>query len=310
MPLPPTHPPTTHGLLDRLRQAHRSAITVPGVPRHKRAVIAARTTLLPSRRIAVGPAFPNAYSVLRKLAALNGYQLVGPHHPDPDLAVHYTPNDAEAVECEFPPSLPVVNRRCADRSKSHVAAVFERVFGYPLSVDPTTYEGQIVEKSDSNATHDGRLLDGPLDPSEVREGFVYQRAVGNVHDAPEGPVAVDYRTPLYGGRPPLVIVKRRPAPSRFRTSDSPAEVCEASEVYSPDELGRLAEFADAIGLDFGDLDVLRDRDTGRIYVVDVANTPSGPSVRLPVPERRRTTERLAAAFDAVVSDLMARSPAP
>jgi hypothetical protein len=31
-----------------------------------------------------------------------------------------------------------------------------------------------------------------------------------------------------------------------------------------------------MGLDFGELDILRDNDDGRIYIVDVNNTPSGP----------------------------------
>ncbi len=37
------------------------------------------------------------------------------------------------------------------------------------------------------------------------------------------------------------------------------------------------EFTQSIGLDFGELDVLRDIGDGRLYIVDAANTPHSPA---------------------------------
>ena len=48
----------------------------------------------------------------------------------------------------------------------------------------------------------------------------------------------------------------------------------------PDEVERLLEFCGAIGLDYGELDVLLDNGDGRIYVVDV-NNPRRTAVYLP-----------------------------
>jgi len=56
------------------------------------------------------------------------------------------------------------NFDCPDVSKSHVAGVFEAVFGYPLTVDPTTWEGPAVEKGEDNGAHDGRLVTCPCPP--------------------------------------------------------------------------------------------------------------------------------------------------
>ena len=57
----------------------------------------------------------------------------------------------------------LVNFGCQDVSKTTVAEAFARAAGYTLRVDPTTYEGRMVEKSELNAAHDGRVLEGPLD---------------------------------------------------------------------------------------------------------------------------------------------------
>ena len=43
-----------------------------------------------------------------------------------------------------------------------------------------------------------------------------------------------------------------------------------------DELNKIHRFCAKIGMDYGEVDVLRDRDDGRIYIVDANNTPSGP----------------------------------
>lgn len=300
MPLPPTSPPVAHGLVDRLRQANRAALNVPGASIAERVMLAVRAALAPRRRIAVGPAFPNQYQVILKLASLNGYQLVAPSHPRPDLGLHFTSNELGPHLCTMPSTLPVINRECVDISKAHVASVFEQTFGYGLTVDPTMHEAQIVEKSDSNATHDGRILDGPLSPDDIREGYVYQRLVQNVEGDPKSRIAVDYRTPLYAGRPVFVYVKRRSAGERFSNANATVEVRETTDVFTSEEIDRLAVFAKRMGLDYGEVDVLRDRENDRLYIVDVANTPAGPPSGLSQVAARAAIDALADALEDVV----------
>jgi hypothetical protein len=49
-------------------------------------------------------------------------------------------------------------------------------------------------------------------------------------------------------------------------------------------------------LDWGGLDVLRDRTDGRLYVVDVNKTDMGPPIAMKLRDKITVTRRLAAAF--------------
>ena len=44
---------------------------------------------------------------------------------------------------------------------------------------------------------------------------------------------------------------------------------------------KILLFCRRMGLDYGELDMLRDREDGRLYIVDVNNTPFGPPHGLP-----------------------------
>jgi len=73
-------------------------------------------------------------------------------------------------------------------------------------------------------------------------------------------------------------------------------VCEVGKLLKPDEVERLLQFCEAIGLDYGELAVLRDNGDGRIYVVDVNNTPDGPPNDLPDADAEVALQRMADAF--------------
>jgi len=55
-----------------------------------------------------------------------------------------------------------------------------------------------------------------------------------------------------------------------------------------------------MNLDWGGIDVLRDAQDGRIYVVDVNKTDMGPPIVLPLHEKMRSTAILAKALKAVI----------
>lgn len=264
-----------------------------------RALVAARLYLAPRLRVLCWPGRPGPFQALTRICAMNGYAIV--HDPDApyDVAVHF----AEGGACALPADRPVINRGCTDISKAHVAAVFEAVFGYPLSVDPTRHRGRMLSKSNANNTHDGEICEGPLDPSAVKPGRVYQRFISSE----QGGNVRDWRTPIYGGQVPLVYCKRRPlGEGRFLVTVE-AQVFAPEQVYSRQELERLTRFAAAMRLDYGELDVMRDNADGRIYVVDVANTPAGPPDALPLAERRRALRTLAAAFEALTEAMRRRA---
>ena len=196
-----------------------------------------------------------------------------------------------------PPStngLRLFNGACTNISKSHVAAVFAEVFGYPLQLDPRHAFGPIVEKAEKNGVHDGRIVEAPVAP---RLGYVYQRLVDTT--GPDGLVH-DLRTPTVGGKPIMVWEKTKPADKRFAIHNSRAVLRDPALIYSSGELERIAAFTARMGLDWGGLDILRDRKDGRIYIVDVNKTDLGPVIALGWGDKLRSMHRLARALSHLV----------
>jgi hypothetical protein len=183
-----------------------------------------------------------------------------------------------------------VNFNCRDISKSTISAAFERVAGYSLGVDPTTYSGPIVDKSEVNAAHDGRTVVGPI---ERVSGRSYQKLIDN---EVEGGLVEDLRTCTVAGQPVIVFRKRRPLARRFANENVSVGWGRPEEVFSPAEIDLIRRFCSEIKLDWGGVDVLRDRQDGRIYIVDANKTDMGPPVAMPLGQKLRATRLLARAF--------------
>ena len=162
-----------------------------------------------------------------------------------------------------------INRACVDIAKSIVDRIWAEVAGYSIAVDPLTYRGQMVVKPDENGVRGGRVVQGPLTGTGPRT--VYQRLVDS---RAEGRIRT-LRPMVFDGRILVVYTKARPEPNWFMGREE-VRVVAADDVLSSDEQALLLRFCDAIALDYGELDVLRDNDSGRIYVVDANRTPIRP----------------------------------
>ncbi len=187
-----------------------------------------------------------------------------------------------------------INGRCTDVSKSRVMRTFEDVFGYPLEIDPETYAGRAVEKSELNGAHDGRVIQCP---QPRRDGFVYQRLI----ETGDNGFVEDLRAPCVGGQLVTVFVKRRPEAQRFANSNTSVQLAEPSMFFSARELSSIEAFARAMELDWGGLDILRDRSSGRIYIVDVNKTDM-PPLALPFRDKMRASQKLGRALEALIRD--------
>lgn len=199
---------------------------------------------------------------------------------------------------EAPDSEPhrgLINGRCININKSAVAEIFSRVFGYNYAVDPTNFAAPYVRKSDINARHDGIVLHRPTAPLP---NYVYQRLINN--EVGDGTVE-DLRLIYMRGLLPFLYRKLRPLPSRFSNLNSSVSVLPTSQFISKAEADRIEALSREIGLDYGEIDMLRDRDDGLLYAVDVNRTPAGPPNGLPRHEGRRALKRMAAAFSETFS---------
>ncbi|KRR10475.1 hypothetical protein CQ12_10485 [Bradyrhizobium jicamae] len=97
-------------------------------------------------------------------------------------------------------------------------------------------------------------------------------------------------------RLPLVYLKRRWKHQRFVNTNFEVKIVPTENVTSAQERKLILSFAREIGLDFGELDTLRDRGTGKLYIVDAAKTPFGPPGRLSFLQKRKAVKRISAAF--------------
>lgn len=185
-----------------------------------------------------------------------------------------------------------LNSACTDISKSYVADIFEAVFGYALRVDPKHYDGSFVVKSELNGAHDGRIAEHPEHP---QDGWVYQRLIDNRTD--HGTVA-DFRCPTVFGQIPLIFIKERPEAKRFANLNTHVTLTTAEAHFTLEEKQNITRFCEKMGLDWGGLDILRDKSDGRIYIVDVNKTDMGPPLALPLRQKLASTKILGRALRA------------
>lgn len=210
-----------------------------------------------------------------------------------EIAIHFL--DHTVTKPEKPTGFArTLNFDCTDISKTHVSAVFEQVFGYNLMVDPARFSGKMVVKSEENGAHDGRIVEGPTKPEK---GFVYQKVIDN--RSADKHVA-DLRCPTLFGRPTLVFIKERPEAQRFENLNTKCRIADPKDLFSELELEKILHFCQKMNLDFGGLDILRDAEDGRIYIVDVNKTDMGPPLALPLREKLRATDMIAKQFKAAV----------
>jgi hypothetical protein len=153
----------------------------------------------------------------------------------------------------------------------------------------------MVRKSNVNAAHDGKVIIGPISDAEyVREHqeYVYSVHVNNI----EGDTVSDLRLPWFGHLSPLLYRNQRPVSARFANRNTLASLESTSAHLSECEVSEIGEFCRAFGLDYGELDCLRDYDSGRIYIVDVNKTPCGPPNALDAKRWEEAVVNLAAEF--------------
>ncbi|NNE57087.1 MAG: hypothetical protein HKN36_03175 [Hellea sp.] len=220
-----------------------------------------------------------------------GINMVGPERADKaSLALHFFDNTQTR-----PPKPPnnaakTVNFDCIDIRKSTVARTFKHVFGYDLSVEPSQHSGKMVVKSEDNGAHDGKIVQGP---TKVEPDMVYQRVVNNETD--DGHVR-DYRCPMLFGKPLLIFIKERKTEDRFKNCNARVRLADPKDYFSADELTKVSQFCKMMKLDFGGIDILRDKESGQIYIVDVNKTDMGPPMSMSLKAKLKSVDIMAEAF--------------
>lgn len=245
-------------------------------------------------RLLCYPELPGSRTTIFKIARNLGLALTNKPERGYKAAVYF---ENTTLRSGFEPKLPagmpqsVINRECLDIGKHKVDADFRQVFGYGTEVDPVKYSGIAVEKSPENARHDGRLVECPLE--SPNPSCIYQLVIDNRCGNGE---VYDLRVPVIGGEIPLVYKKFKREDRRFTNDVHRSELYEVSDLLGETEQKQILQFAAISRLDFGELDVLRHAPDGRLFIVDVNNTPYGPPAGLPEESRQRAVQLLADCF--------------
>ena len=265
----------------------------------------ARKVLFKRKIILFYPDPPKRFHALYKVLLFLGYRYATDETKNYEVAIKwwlafdgypFSPANADKILKNLQSQgTKIINTQCNDISKQHINKIFEEVFEYPISVDPTKYVGKCVMKSNWNALHEGKIIDCPT--RNTVENAAYQKVINN--ELEDGTV-VDMRVPIFGKQVPFVYLKYRPKDVRFvdRThTNLRARIVKTADVLSHKEIDKILQFCAKLGLDYGEIDVLRDRDDSRIYIVDANNTPSGPTSCISSEDEKAAVLRLAEAFE-------------
>ncbi len=234
------------------------------------------------------------YHILYGICNRLGYALTNDPNRPADIVIAF--KDATVYEPdqkleELTKTHHVINIGACDITKARVEKVFKEVFGYGMEVDPRTWNGKCVRKSNDNAVHDGKVIDCPAEPEP---GYIYQRLIDNQ----KGDMALDIRVPIFGSDIPLLTIRYKKITDRFDNTLR-GDLAEVDDHLSKDEQEKIVEFAHVFGLEYGELDVLRDNVDRKIYIVD-ANTTSGsprPGVHMSSSDYRTLLFRMSDAFE-------------
>ena len=240
------------------------------------------------------PQTPIRAQIIYKIAHVLGYSITNNLRANADVVMHFE----DATYKQADPSLlylkdkyEIINYRCVDISKVNVDTIFQRIFGYSMSINPLIYEGTALKKSNLNGLRDMTTVTCPINTPE--KDYVYQKIISNRLDQWE----VEIRVPVYKQNIPFVYLRYRDAEDRFNRAKVRSTIGAVQDVFSPEEVDKLHQFCQGIGMDFGELDIIRERDDGRIYILDANDTPAGPLRSLSVEDKELVLTTLCYTFE-------------
>ena len=229
------------------------------------------------KRILFYPDLPGPVFTISQICLFLGYEITN----NPEESFHtaikwknatFSQNN-QIFSCLLAQNINIANISCEDISKYHINEIFKDAFGYSSFVDPLTYTGKCVVKSNLNYKHDGKIISCPI--STIESGVVYQKLIDN--EVEDGKV-IEFRVPIFKNLIPYVFVYLKEGSNEKRFYGYPSLVsvrlADVHEFFSEEEFGKILCFCQNMGLDYGELDLLRDKTDQRLYIVDANNTPA------------------------------------
>ena len=191
------------------------------------------------------------------------------HHNDPEQAhdvVFYWNYDKEvtALHPVIENADSVINKGCYDISKKRTAQYFDN-----LTIDPQTYTGLAVRKKDIQCSKDDELIQCPC---ECDEGYICRRYIETRVDG----VYHTYRL-FYMNAIVMLAVVLNPGDFNNKSGERTIERRDIKIIPSA-KRHDIVNGCKAMGVDYCEIDLLRDVNTGEWFVIDINNIAGGHGV--------------------------------
>ena len=168
-----------------------------------------------------------------------------------------------------------INFFLINTDKDYVANVFDNFFKQKLMVNPETYEGYCIAKHNSNGTKSCIFLKCPINANEIFKNHTYQKLI-NFTSKEDPEILHELRVSIFGNIIPFVFFKKREKSLRFTCKNIEVEIAPGKKYLSEKEMKKILLYCRRIGLEYGEVDVLRSDSDNNIYIIDVNNTPHWP----------------------------------
>jgi len=180
---------------------------------------------------------------------------------------------------DFTKQMRFLNFFLKDTSKDFVAKSMEEHFGYTFKINPNTFNGYCIAKHNGNGTKSCFFLKCPINADEVFHDHCYQKII-NYSSKSDSSTLYELRIPIFKNIIPFAFFKKRNKGLRFTSKNKLMEIVPATAHLSEQECQDIIMYCKKIGLEYGEIDILRSDEDGKIYIIDVNNTPWWPPNKL------------------------------
>ena len=234
------------------------------------------------------PFFPSRNSTLYKISRELKFSLTTKPLPNTQLGIYFH-DTTVGSELQHTYNFSIINKKIYDISKSTVDKVHLEVFGYNTIINPTTHIGFCVVKSNENALHDGQIIRCPIQQTEKNK--IYQIIIDNQ----EQELFVDYRICVMKSNIVIAYKKYKTRELRFTNDTCAASILDIK--FIPEIIQNyIVSFTKKMQSDFCEIDVLKDNNTGKWYIIDLNKTPYGPPASLSKSDKKKAVEILSNGF--------------
>ena len=204
-----------------------------------------------------------------------------------DIAIYWNwnPNqlpDQELIEISN--RIKVINIKCTNVLKGFVDKAWGLASGYSITIDPRNSrryvkKSQLQWKSHTGEIHDGRVCDKPQKPDNK---YVYQKLINNTIKNKSGELYQVLRVLIFNENIPYIFINDQTL--RFKPHKAKTFVkviYDKIEYISHEEIKTILKFCKITGVEYAEIDFLRDNKSGLLYAIDINNICGNAFHRLP-----------------------------